>query len=63
MKKYLEDKIKEITKDEAINLFAEEFNVELNYYNSSDIQYEDYENENYKIMSVLIQKEWSFNGL
>ena len=35
MKKYLEDKIKEITNSSAINLFAEEFDVELNYYNSN----------------------------
>ena len=48
MKKYLKDKIKEITKNEAVELFAEEFNVELNYYNSSDIQYEDYESENFE---------------
>lgn len=53
MKKYLEDKIKEITKDEAINLFAEEFDVELNYYNSSEIKYRNYENENYKIESEI----------
>ena len=53
MKKYLEDKIKEITKNEAVELFAEEFNVELNYYNSSDIQYNDYENENYEIESEI----------
>ena len=48
MKKYLKDKIKEITKNEAVELFAEEFNVELNYYNSSDIQYISYESENFE---------------
>ena len=42
MKKYLKDKIKEITTEEAQELFAEEFDVELNYYNSKDVQYNDY---------------------
>lgn len=53
MKKYLEDKIKEITNSSAINPFAEEFDVELNYYNSKDVQYNDYQNENYEVQSEI----------
>ncbi len=53
MKKYLEDKIKEITNSSAINLFAEEFDVELNYYNSKDVQYNNYQNENYEVQSEI----------
>jgi hypothetical protein len=54
MKKYLKDKIKEITKTEAVELLATEFNVELNDYISSDILYNDYENENYEIESEIV---------
>ena len=53
MKKYLEDKIKVMTREEAIELFKNEFNVELNYYNSKDVQYNDYQNENYEVQSEI----------
>ena len=45
MKKYLEDKIKEITKNEAVELFKTEFDVDLDSYNSYDLQYRSYESE------------------
>ena len=56
MKKYLEDKIKEITKNEAVELFKTEFDVDLDSYNSYDLQYRDYENENYKIESEVAEE-------
>ena len=48
MKKYLEDKIKVITREEAIELFKNEFNVGLDDYNSYDLQYSSYESENFE---------------
>ena len=48
MKKYLEDKIKEITKNEAVELFATEFGVNLEDYASDDVQYISYESENFE---------------
>lgn len=48
MKKYLEDKIKEITREEAQELFTNEFNVGLDDYNSYDTQYSSYDSENYE---------------
>ena len=48
MKKYLEDKIKEITKNEAVELFKTEFDVDLDSYNSYDLQYRSYESENFE---------------
>ena len=47
MKKYLEDKIKVMTREEAIELFKNEFNVGLDNYNSYDLQYQNYDSENY----------------
>ena len=48
MKKYLEDKIKVMTNSEAIELFKTEFDVELDSYNSYDLQYRSYESENFE---------------
>ena len=53
MKKYLEDKIKVITKEEAKELFATEFNVELGSYNSYDLQYQNYDSENYSCQKEI----------
>ena len=53
MKKYLEDKIKEITREQVIELFKNEFNVGLDDYSSYGIQYNNYENDNYKIESEI----------
>ena len=53
MKKYLEDKIKVMTNSEAVELFKTEFNVELDNYNSHDLQYNSYETENYEVQSEI----------
>ena len=53
MKKYLEDKIKVMTNSEAVELFKTEFNVELDNYNSYDLQYRSYETENYEVQSEI----------
>lgn len=50
---YLKDKIKVITPEEVQELFATEFNVGMNYYNSQQIQYSNFENENYKVESEV----------
>lgn len=53
MKKYLEDKIKEITREQVIELFENEFNVGLDEYSSYDIQYQNHESDNYKLESEI----------
>ena len=50
---FLEDKIKEITREEAIELFKNEFNVGLDDYNSYDLQYSSYESENFSCQSEV----------
>ena len=55
MKKYLEDKIKEITKNEAVELFKTEFDVDLDSYNSYDLQYRSYESENFSCESEVVK--------
>lgn len=47
LEKYLEDKIKVITEAEVIELFKNEFDVDLQNYNSEDAQFNSYESENY----------------
>ena len=51
--KYLNDKIKSITGGEVIKLFKDEFDVDMNYYNNDQIQYNDYENDNYHVQSKI----------
>lgn len=51
--KFLKDKIKGITDDEVVALFKAEFDVDMNDYREDDIQYSDYENENYKVVSEI----------
>ena len=52
-REYLEDKEKKITEKEAVELFQTEFNVNLNDFNSYEIQYCNYENDNYKVESEI----------
>lgn len=53
MKKYLEDKIKEITREEAIELFATEFGVNLEDYASDDVQYSSFDTDNVSCQSEV----------
>ena len=39
---------KQITRDEVIKLFQDEFEVDMNDYSSDEIQYSNFENDNYK---------------
>ncbi len=50
---YLKDKIKNITKNEAIELFKKEFEGNLPYYSEDEIQYRDFENDNYVVESEV----------
>lgn len=50
---YLKDKIKNITKNEAIELFKKEFGFNLPYYSEDEIQYRDFENDNYVVESEV----------
>ena len=50
---YLKDKIKNITKNEAIELFKKEFGVNLLFYREDEIQYRDFENDNYVVESAV----------
>lgn len=52
-KKYLEDKIKVITKAEVIELFKNEFDVDLEDYSSYEVQYSSYDSENYSCRSEV----------
>ena len=44
---------KQITRDEVIKLFKDEFNVGMNDYSKYEIQYSNYENDNYKVKSEV----------
>lgn len=50
---YLKDKIKNITKNEARELFKKEFGVNLLFYGEDEIQYRDFENDNYVVESEV----------
>lgn len=50
---YLKDKIKSVTEDEVIELFQDEFDVDMKQYNNYRIQYKDYENDNYHIQGEV----------
>lgn len=52
IEKYLEDKIKKVTSTEVKEIF-EQFDVSINYYASDEIQYSNYENDNYKVESEI----------
>lgn len=51
--KYLEDKIKKVTSSEVVEIFKTEFNVSINSYDEDEIQYSNYENDNYKVQSEI----------
>lgn len=51
--KYLEDKIKKVTTQEVKEMFKIEFGVDMECYNKYDIQYSNYENDNYKVKSEI----------
>lgn len=50
---YLKDKIKNITKNEAIELFKKEFEINLLFYSEDEIQYRNFENDNYVVESEV----------
>ena len=54
-RKYLQEKIGKITDTEVHSLFLNEFAVDMSDYNEAQIQYSDFENENYKITGEIDQ--------
>ncbi len=54
--KFLEDKIKKVTSYEVKRIFQDEFSVDIDSYSEDDMQYEDYENDNYKVQSEVDRK-------
>lgn len=53
IEKYLEDKIKKVTSTEVQEIFETEFDVSIEGYASNEIQYSNYENDNYKVESEI----------
>ena len=51
--KFLEDKIKKVTTQEVKETFKTEFGVDMDCYSVDVIQYSDYENDNYKVVSEI----------
>ena len=51
--KFLEDKIKKVTTQEVEEIFETEFDLDMGCYREDDIQYSNYENDNYKVVSEI----------
>ena len=44
---------KQITRDEVIKIFQDEFEVDMNDYSSDDIQFSNFENDNYRVKGEI----------
>ena len=44
---------KQITRDEVIKLFQDEFAVDMRSYNEDEIQYSNFENDNYRVKGEI----------
>ena len=55
LERYMNDAetFKQITEDEVIKLFQDEFEVDMNDYNSYEIQWSNFENDNYIVKSSV----------